>query len=69
MKKNLMKKIKYRMCLVSNDSSLYIAKKVIIFKVTHVILSDFKSFQVILTKYMFHITCIIHITYKTHVTY
>ena len=29
---------------VLNDSSLYIAKEKIIFKVTNVILSDFKSF-------------------------
>ena len=50
MKKILKKKIKYRMRLafifnVSNDSSLYIAKKVIIFKVTQVILSDFNYFN------------------------
>ena len=50
MKNILMKKINYRMCLVfifevSNDSSLYIAKKkVIVLKVILLISSNFKSF-------------------------
>ena len=55
MKKILMKKIKCRenssrmhlvfmLFEVSSDSSLYIAKKVIIFKETNAILSDFNLF-------------------------
>ena len=61
-----MKKIKYvkssfimRLAFIfdaSNDSSLYIPKKVIIFKVSDTILSGFKSFYVIVTKYITYIT-------------
>ena len=61
-----MKKIKYvKSCFImrlafifdaSNDSSLYIPKKVIIFKVSDTIFSGFKSFYVIVTKYITYIT-------------
>ena len=46
--------------------------KVIIFKVTHMISIDFKSFLVILTKYIAYInhkTYITYIAYITNVTY
>ena len=51
---------------VSNDSSLYVTKKSIIFEVTQVVLSDFMTFYVNLTKCITHTTYISHITYITH---
>ena len=44
-------------------------RKGALFKITHVNLSNFKSFKVIFTKYLTHVIYITHITYITFMTH
>ena len=53
------------MFLMSQIHPYILQKKVIMFKVTSAILSDFNSFQVILIKYKTDVVYVTHIKYIT----